>query len=332
MRQLLSNTSDMPEIPFTTLRRDPRTDLFGGDVPPDGYRWWYLDAMSDDGQHHFVVITFIGSVFSPYYAAARRRGRADPYRFCAINAVLYGPRGKRWAMTERRQLVLDPDEQRLAIGPSFVDWQDATFRVGVDEIANPWPRRLRGELALRPEMLNERAFLLDTHGRHEWWPVAPVARVDVRLTHPDLSFSGSGYLDTNAGNEPLESGFRRWDWSRDGEFAPGQKRAALTYNVEQRDGTRRALALRLCADGTLRETSPEPVHSLARSGWRIPRETRSAEAALAVRTLEDTPFYARSVLTAGSGRAMMHESLCLDRFRSRWVQALLPFRMPRTLR
>jgi carotenoid 1,2-hydratase len=28
----------------------------------------------------------------------------------------------------------------------------------------------------------------------------------------------------------------------------------------------------------------------------------------------------------------MHESLSLDRFRSRWVQMLLPFRMPRWTR
>jgi carotenoid 1,2-hydratase len=47
-------------------------------------------------------------------------------------------------------------------------------------------------------------------------------------------------------------------------------------------------------------------------------------------TLEDTPFYARSVLrsSAASG-AIMHESLDLDRFKSAWVRALLPFRMPR---
>ena len=48
-------------------------------------------------------------------------------------------------------------------------------------------------------------------------------------------------------------------------------------------------------------------------------------------TLEDTPFYARSVLVNGSDLTM-HESLSLDRFRSPWVQVMLPFRMPRTLR
>jgi len=50
-------------------------------------------------------------------------------------------------------------------------------------------------------------------------------------------------------------------------------------------------------------------------------------------TLEDTPFYARSVLRSGSSGAVsepiMHESLDLDRFKKAWVRALLPFRMPR---
>jgi carotenoid 1,2-hydratase len=49
-------------------------------------------------------------------------------------------------------------------------------------------------------------------------------------------------------------------------------------------------------------------------------------------TLVDAPFYARSVLNtriAGQPVTAMHESLSLDRFSAGWVQALLPFRMPR---
>jgi carotenoid 1,2-hydratase len=50
------------------------------------------------------------------------------------------------------------------------------------------------------------------------------------------------------------------------------------------------------------------------------------------RTLEDTPFYARSLVRKrllGSNALAVHESLDLDRFRQPWVQCLLPFRMPR---
>ncbi len=54
-----------------------------------------------------------------------------------------------------------------------------------------------------------------------------------------------------------------------------------------------------------------------------------------MRTLEDAPFYARSLVRPallGERVAAVHESLSLDRFRTGWVQMLLPFRMPRRSR
>ena len=57
------------------------------------------------------------------------------------------------------------------------------------------------------------------------------------------------------------------------------------------------------------------------------RPARGAADLSVVKTLEDTPFYSRSVLSGD--HAMMHESLDLDRFSKTWVQCLLPFRMPR---
>jgi carotenoid 1,2-hydratase len=50
------------------------------------------------------------------------------------------------------------------------------------------------------------------------------------------------------------------------------------------------------------------------------------------RTLEDSPFYARSLISTGLmgvEATAIHESLSLDRFRSGLVKAMLPFRMPR---
>lgn len=39
---------------------------FDAAVPSGGYRWWYLDGLSDDGRHGLTIIGFAGSVFSPY--------------------------------------------------------------------------------------------------------------------------------------------------------------------------------------------------------------------------------------------------------------------------
>ncbi|NDA16904.1 MAG: carotenoid 1,2-hydratase, partial [Burkholderiaceae bacterium] len=52
-------------------------------VGSGAYLWWYVDALSDDGQHGLVMIAFVGSVFSPYYALARRRhAHVNPENHC----------------------------------------------------------------------------------------------------------------------------------------------------------------------------------------------------------------------------------------------------------
>ena len=76
----------------------------GFDLPVsnNGYRWWYVDGFSECGSHGVTLIFFIGTVFSPFYAAARRKGDTDPREFVCVNAVFYEPKQKHWAMTERR--------------------------------------------------------------------------------------------------------------------------------------------------------------------------------------------------------------------------------------
>jgi len=122
-------------------------------VPPSGYRWWYLDGLSADGQRGLTVIAFLGSVFSPYYARARRRQVAvKPERFCAINVALYGPDRTAWAMTERSDRTLARSAQHFTLGPSALHWDGTTLTVAVEEITVPWPRRLRGEIRFTPSL------------------------------------------------------------------------------------------------------------------------------------------------------------------------------------
>ena len=49
-------------------------------VDANGYAWWYVDALSEDGREGLTIIAFIGSVFSPYYAWTGRRDPARPLR------------------------------------------------------------------------------------------------------------------------------------------------------------------------------------------------------------------------------------------------------------
>jgi carotenoid 1,2-hydratase len=186
---------------------------------------------------------------------------------------------------------------------------------------------------LRPAALTGYDFALDSAGRHRWRPLAPVARVEVRMQQPDLRWQGSAYLDSNCGHEPLEQCFASWDWSR----APLRDGGCgVLYNVRQVGGAVSSLALRFDPQGRVHSTSPPPLAMLPRGPlWRMPRSTLAApgERGPGVRrTLEDTPFYTRSLVDMtlfGESVTALHESLSLQRFSRLWVQGLLPFRMPR---
>jgi carotenoid 1,2-hydratase len=230
-------------------------------------------------------------------------------------------------MTERGRADLSRDRDTLRIGPSRVtrDGDDTVFHI--DEIGAPLPRRIRGTVRLRPDIPAGPRFALDSAGRHTWQALAPRARIEVDLDRPDLRWSGTGYLDTNDGQAPLESDFISWEWGR----AATAEGAAVVYDVLQRDGTRSALAQRFGSDGNRGFEPPPAYEAPATSLWRIPRPARG-ERAGTMTTIEDTPFYARSTLrTVWDGRPVyaMHESLRLDRFVTPIVQAMLPFRMPR---
>ena len=279
------------------------------------------------------MIAFIGSVFSPYYAWARRRSPADPQHFCALNVALYGPGRKRWALTERPAASLRRDRATLGIGPSTLSWGGDALTVGIAETTVPFPSRLRGTLRVHPAALTGHTATLDAGGRHRWSPIAPLARIEVAMEQPALRWSGHAYLDSNAGDRPLEDDFVRWDWSR----ADLRDGAAVLYDVTRRDGSDLSLALLMERHGAVVPFAPPPPAALPPTGWRVRRGTRADTGFTprVQRTLEDTPFYARSVLQTrllGQDATAMHESLSLDRFRSPIVQMMLPFRMPRARR
>ena len=233
-------------------------------------------------------------------------------------------------MTERGRRHGARTRDRFTVGPSSVSFEDDRYLVHVNEITVPWLRRLRGEICLRAPHRFDTAWHLDAQGRHRWQPIAPSAELTVDFEAPDLRWRGSGYLDSNWGEEPLEKGFHGWHWSR----APVADGAILSYDAERRDGSRLDLGLRYRANGDIEIRDSAPDAGLPTTGWRVPRRIRSFGAPRVRHTAEDTPFYARTMVDGeleGARVQMMQESLDLDRFASRWVQTLLPFRMPRRL-
>lgn len=250
----------------------------------------------------------------------------------ALNVALYGADGRRWTMTERGERSLRREPSRLAIGPSAMAWDGRALSIDIEERGAPWPTRVAGRVRVEPVGVHGTSHALDADAAHTWTPIAPLARVTVEFTHPASRWSGHGYFDCNAGARPLERDFVRWHWSRRSD---PDGAATILYDVERRDGTHRSIALSAPADGGAPTACVPPGRApLSRTRWGVARTTRcdAGSTPTVVRTLEDGPFYARSVVRStlgGVAAEAVHESLDLDRFTTPWVQAMLPFRVPR---
>lgn len=273
----------------------------------------------------------MGSVFSPTYFRARARQLVpQPERFCALNVALYRQGRKHWAFTEHPLTRVRRSRDRFELGRSHVAWEGDELVIRVGERSTGLGVPLRGTVRLRPHHRFDRAMPLDPAGRHHWWPVAPLSEIEVALDRPSLRFRGSGYHDTNFGREPLERGFSTWDWSR-AELPEG---TAVLYDPRPREGQGRLRGLLYRHDGRIEPLQVTERYVLPKTSWGVGRTTRADEGAAprVRRTLENTPFYSRSLVeTALRGRSVtaVHESLSLDRFVHPVVQLMIPFRLRR---
>ncbi len=276
-------------------------------------------------------------MFSPYY---KRSGRNLPTDHSCLNIALYG-KGARWVMTERGDQATVQTRDCLQIGPSSMRWETGgsgdRLVIDIEErdirLGIPWRRRVAGRIVLHPETWNSRAFRLDPNGRHYWQALAPRARIEVRMTRPGISWSGSAYLDSNHGSEPIEDGFQSWHWSR-AHLGNGKRgEVAVIYEGVRRNGSHFGSALRFDAAGVPQEEELPLVAPLPRTWWAMERRTRADRGhASVMRTWEDSPFYARSTVASrlwGEQVVAVQESISLDRLVNPIVQFMLPYKMPR---
>ena len=305
---------------------------FAQPVCDNGYIWWYLDALSEDGTEGITLIALLGNYCSPYYAAARRRSEGVAENYCAINAILYRPKGSSWAMTERGSNSVSRSADKLSIGPTNITWKGRYIVIDLDEITVPIPSRLQGQITVELPALCQSVFAIDGKGNHLWWPAGSSSKIAVDLKRPNLSWKGTAYFDSNRGIEPLENCFRYWDWYR----APTSLgETIITYNTHPLNDELGSLAIRIGEHGFVEKIQDLASYELPKTPiWRMRRETRADAQSVSkvIRTFEDTPFYSRSLIAnniGGKQLAGFHESIDFERFRKRWVQFLLPFRMPR---
>ncbi len=234
-------------------------------------------------------------------------------------------------MTERGRRWMQRDARTFTVGPSRLHWDGGALVIDIDEIGVPLPQRVRGRVIVYPHALCTFVTALDAGGRHRWGPIAPCSRIEVDFAQPGLRWSGHAYLDSNEGDEPIDTPFREWDWSRS-PLADGS--TAVIYDVRPKQGPDRVIAQRFGPDGRAHAFDAPPRQPLPGSTWRLPRtmRTEGAGSARLLQTLEDTPFYVRSTLQArllGEDVTAIHETLDLPRVVSTPVRLMLPFRMPR---
>lgn len=278
-----------------------------------------------------MIIAFIGSVFSPDYYRAQRLGPADPYEHCAVNVALYSDPTRSWAFTHygRRAVSCAPDVLGIA-GNRFV-WTPQKLTCRIEERGAPWPVLLRGVVTLNTAEHGATQIPLTPDGRHMWQALIPCGRVAVEFERPSLRWEGTGYLDSNYGSAPLHQGFRRWSWLR----AHGRQATRVVYDLTPRETPAVRYALKFASGRWQTLASPLRTALVPASSWRVAREVAADldTQPSVVRTLEDAPFYARTMVRTtleDEPLTAMHESLSLQRFQSSWVRSLLPLRIRRS--
>jgi carotenoid 1,2-hydratase len=138
-------------------------------------------------------------------------------------------------------------------------------------------------------------------------------------------------MDSNEGDEPIEQGFWDWDWAR-AEMANGD--TSVVYDVRPKKGPDRVVSQRFSKDGSHAPFEAPRRQALPLSAWRIERAMCSESSAgpKILSTLEDTPFYARSLIETrllGEDLTAVHETLSVPRLVSLPVRFMLPWKMPR---
>ena len=231
-----------------------------------GYAWWYVDALSDDGQHGMTMIAFIGSVFSPYYAFARRSGAGRSARPL---------RHQRRALRPGRQPLGDDRaaaRRRPAARPdAFADRAEPTC-VGRRR-ARHARRRDHGADALARSAAPSASFPTGrSRSRSSRWTKAaiiaggrwrPARGSRSTLERPRLRWRATGYFDMNRGDEPLEGGFADWQWCARRNCSDG---AAILYEAQRRDGSRVDLAMSLRSERAACRGSSRRPSALKRTG------------------------------------------------------------------
>ncbi len=311
------------------------------DAGSGGYRWWYVDAISDDRERALVAIFFIGSVFSPHYARSRRKTSvARPEDHVAVNLALY-ERGKAhtWVFSEygARALSLGGDEVRIGES-SFAKKDGGAGEIRIVDQTVATRRAVRGSISFSPEEGPLTGDYVNLAPRHEWRAHVPRARV--RVSFDSFQFEGTGYHDENRGTEPLDRAFASWSWGRFHQ----EDATRVFFDMEKKSPRlERSLLSIETGHPPLIERLPRRRMRGRLSSWLapLPEDYESGARAdgsrrhVAIRTLlEPAPFYARflgssAAEASGVETIGMVEHISFDRTTHPIVERMIGLRLAR---
>lgn len=284
------------------------------------YRWLYADVVCGDVTAVFIFM--MGSLFSPRYAAAVRRG-GKPLDHCAVNFARYrGGARRQWVLSEYAGAIVAQDGRALRIGRSSLRYgADGTLLIHVHERTAPWGRLAEARLELSPKSPPFDELALDAAGRHLWQPLAVRAEAKLTLPREGVTLTSHGYHDTNHGAEPLGRSVTAWRWAR----VHRADRTFIHYHLEGEPHPIEVTA----GDGlrqVIRGAPPAPAPERTAWGLRIPRHAPAGEGVLpSGRLLESAPFYARFEFHQ-AGAHVLGEVADFRRFHSPFIRWMAHFR------
>ncbi|MCO6512817.1 MAG: hypothetical protein J5I65_18685 [Aridibacter famidurans] len=215
---------------FTSSVRD---DVWLPGKGPEGYEWWYFDALSDSERESVVVIFLDNFIFSPRYNSLNRKSGKNgsggsESSFPAVAFFFYRDGKPLYRCINEYpadHFSADPEWPHCEIGGSSFRFEETPYgqRYMVDVKA---PMRRGKTLRARFEWLSVETDLLpgsDIEGAGHFWNLVS-SRSDVtgkieildgggRCTE-EVDFRGTGYHDHNRDSRWLPDAVSEWTWGR----------------------------------------------------------------------------------------------------------------------
>jgi len=208
---------------------------------PGGYEWRYFDSLSKDGRFALVVIFFLGSPMSTYYARVASGERVLPRDYQGVSFTLHENVDGQWrerayAYNLYREGEFASDGSCIRIGKSSLSQTSDGWRLTLSE-RRLWRGVIDADITFRPvDSMPD----LPPHGiddGHTWICIAPHCDVSARVTTAggqEIVFQGTGYHDGNFGLLPWERNIL-WYWGRVLPAGEG-KDAFIYYHFENEGG------------------------------------------------------------------------------------------------